>query len=44
MNVPESLLAGFGQGGDKQASVIIIAENRLSVVATIHHVVYCAGD
>jgi hypothetical protein len=36
VNLPGSHLAGFSQGADKKPAIVLIAENRLLVVAAIH--------
>ena len=39
VNLPVGLLTGFSQGLKVQVAVIVVSEDRLAAVATIHHVV-----
>ena len=43
MNLPVRLGASFGQGDEKPFVIQVIAENRLTAVATVHDVVDSAG-
>jgi hypothetical protein len=42
-STPAGHRAGLGKGGEEKTAVVVVMENRLTSVATRHHVVKGAG-